>query len=77
LGECFIRCDPTIPRPRAVSPGRESAIPEWETIRDCATGKRVGLFSGIERSARLKLDRREAATSKKDLAALPGNRLKH
>ena len=31
-------------------------------------------LSGIERPARLKLDRLEAATAVKDLAALPGNR---
>ena len=42
--------------------------------RDFAPGKRVKAFSGVERSARLKLDRLEAATSLKDLAALPGNR---
>jgi proteic killer suppression protein len=42
--------------------------------RDFAAGKRVKAFSGFERSARLKLDRPEAATSLKDLAALPGNR---
>jgi proteic killer suppression protein len=42
--------------------------------REFATGKRVKAFSGIERSARLKLDRLEAATSLQDLAALPGNR---
>ncbi len=42
--------------------------------RDFATGKRVKAFSGIERAARLKLDRLEAATSLRDLAALPGNR---
>ncbi len=42
--------------------------------RDLAAGKRVKAFSGFERSARLKLDRLEAATSMKDLAALPGNR---
>jgi proteic killer suppression protein len=41
---------------------------------DFATGKRVKAFSGFERSARLKLDRLEAATSLRDLAALPGNR---
>lgn len=41
---------------------------------DFAAGKRVKAFSGIERSARLKLDRLEAALSRKDLAALPGNR---
>jgi proteic killer suppression protein len=42
--------------------------------RGFATGKRVRAFAGIERSARLKLDRLEAATSLQDLAALPGNR---
>ena len=42
--------------------------------RDFATGKRVKAFSGFERSARLKLDRMEAAVSLRDLAALPGNR---
>ena len=43
--------------------------------RDFAAGKRVGSFSGIERAARLKLDRLEAATSLEDIAALQGNRL--
>ena len=42
--------------------------------RDFAAGKRVKAFSGVERSARLKLDRLEVATSLQDLAALPGNR---
>ena len=42
--------------------------------RDFAAGKRIKAFSGFERSARLKLDRMEAATSLRDLAALPGNR---
>ncbi len=42
--------------------------------RDFAVGKRVKAFSGIERPARLKLDRVEAATELKDLAVLPGNR---
>ena len=42
--------------------------------RDFAAGKRVKAFSGIERSARLKLDRLEAALSLRDLSALPGNR---
>lgn len=42
--------------------------------RDFAAGKRVKSFSGFERSARLKLDRMEAATSIRDLAVLPGNR---
>jgi len=45
-----------------------------ERTRDFARGGRVKAFSGIERSARLKLDRLEAATSIRDLAALPGNR---
>ena len=43
--------------------------------RDFAAGRRVKAFSGIERAARLKLDRLEAAVNLKDLAALPGNRL--
>lgn len=42
--------------------------------RDFAAGKRVKDFSGIERSARLKLDRMDSATALGDLAALPGNR---
>jgi proteic killer suppression protein len=42
---------------------------------DFASGKRVKALSGIERAARLKLDRREAAQSLQDLSALPGNRL--
>lgn len=42
--------------------------------RDFAAGKRVKAFSGFERSARLKLDRLEAATSPRDLVVLPGNR---
>jgi len=42
--------------------------------RDFSAGKRIKAFSGIERSARLKLDRLEAATILKDLAVLPGNR---
>ena len=42
--------------------------------KDFATGKRVKALSGIERSARLKLDRLESAAALKDLAALPGNR---
>lgn len=45
-----------------------------ERTRDFARGKRVKAFFGIERAARLKLDRLEAATSVLDLAALPGNR---
>jgi proteic killer suppression protein len=42
--------------------------------RDFAAGRRVKAFSGIDRPARLKLDRLEAATALRDLAALPGNR---
>ena len=42
--------------------------------REFAAGERVKAFSGIERSARLKLDRLEAAAVLKDLAVLPGNR---
>ncbi len=41
--------------------------------RDFAAGKRVRAFSAVERTARLKLDRLEAATALKDLAVLPGN----
>ncbi len=41
---------------------------------DFAVGKRVKAFSGIERATRLKIDRLDAASSLKDLAALPGNR---
>jgi proteic killer suppression protein len=42
--------------------------------RDFARGKRVKALSGIEGSARLKLDRLEAAVTLRDLAVLPGNR---
>jgi toxin HigB-1 len=42
---------------------------------DFAAGKRIKAFSGIERAARMKLDRMEAAVGLRDLAALPGNRL--
>jgi proteic killer suppression protein len=42
--------------------------------REFAEGKRVKAFSGVQRAAQLKLDRLEAATSLRDLAALPGNR---
>ena len=41
---------------------------------DFAAGKRVKALSGIERPARLKLDRLEAAQVLHDLASLPGNR---
>jgi len=42
---------------------------------DFAAGKRVKAFSGIEHTARLRLDRLEAAVTLRDLVALPGNRL--
>jgi proteic killer suppression protein len=42
--------------------------------RDFASGERVRSFAGIERSARLKLDRLDAAVTLADLAVLPGNR---
>jgi len=41
---------------------------------DFAAGKRVRALAGFGRTARLKLDRLEAATAIRDLAALPGNR---
>lgn len=41
---------------------------------DFAAGNRVKAFEAIERAARLKLDRLDAALTLKDLAALPGNR---
>lgn len=50
------------------------AVYRDKRTRDFASGKRVKVFSGIELAARLKLDRLEAATGLKDLAALPGNR---
>jgi proteic killer suppression protein len=42
--------------------------------RDFANGEWVKALSGIERPARLKLDRLETAKTLADLAALPGNR---
>ena len=42
--------------------------------RDFAAGLRVKAFESIERTARLKFDRLEAAVALSDLAALPGNR---
>lgn len=41
--------------------------------QDFSKGKRLKAFSGFERSAEIRLDRLEAATSIQDLAALPGN----
>jgi toxin HigB-1 len=41
---------------------------------DLAAGRQVKAFSGVERAARLKLDRLEAAIRLADLAVLPGNR---
>ena len=43
--------------------------------RDFASGKGVKAFPAIQRAARLKLDRLEAAVELMDLGALPGNRL--
>jgi toxin HigB-1 len=43
--------------------------------REFASGESVKAFSAIERAARLKLDRLEAAVTLRDLAVLPGNRL--
>ena len=40
---------------------------------DFCAGRRVKAFSDIERPARLKLDRLEAATGLNDLSVLPGN----
>jgi len=42
--------------------------------KNFAAGERERAFEGIERPARLKLDRLDAATSLHDLAGLPGNR---
>ncbi len=42
--------------------------------RAFSEGKRIKDFGGIERAARLKLDRLEAASALQDLAVLPGNR---
>jgi proteic killer suppression protein len=42
--------------------------------REFAVGKHVKAFSGIQRPARLKLDRLDAAAALRDLAVLPGNR---
>jgi proteic killer suppression protein len=42
--------------------------------RSFADGGYVKAFSGVERAARLKLDRLDAAVTLGDLAALPGNR---
>ena len=42
--------------------------------RDFAAGRYIKAFDGIERPARLKLDRLEAAAALPDLARLPGNR---
>jgi proteic killer suppression protein len=42
--------------------------------RSFAGGDRIKAFSSFERAARLKLDRLDAATSLRDLSALPGNR---
>ena len=43
--------------------------------RDFAEGKLVKAFLGFSREAEMKLDQLEAATSVRDVAVLPGNRL--
>ena len=43
--------------------------------REFSEGKLVKAFSGFSRQAELKLDQLDAATTVRDLAALPGNRL--
>ena len=43
--------------------------------REFAEGKLVKSFSGFSPQAEMKLDQLEAATTVRDLAALPGNRL--
>lgn len=43
--------------------------------RAFAEGRYVKSFSGFSRQAEMKLDQLEAATTIKDLAVLPGNRL--
>ena len=43
--------------------------------REFADGSYVKAFSGFARQAEMKLDQLEAATTIRDLAALPGNRL--
>ena len=43
--------------------------------RDFAGGKHVKAFSGFSRQAESKLDQLDAATTLKDLTALPGNHL--
>jgi len=40
-----------------------------------ASGEHVKEFSGFARQAEVRLDRLEAATTLRDIAALPGNRL--
>jgi proteic killer suppression protein len=45
-----------------------------QRTRDFALGRRVKTLSGIERPARMKLDRLEGAVTLRDLAVLPGNR---
>ena len=55
-------------------PGCGAVYDADDECPEFAAGKRVKALSGIERSSWLKLDRLEAATSLKDLAALPGNR---
>ena len=46
----------------------------WQQNQSFCEGKHVKTFEGIERAARMKLDRPEAAVSIQDLKASPGNR---
>jgi toxin HigB-1 len=46
-----------------------------DRTRRFANGERIRQFSGFARQAEIRLDRLDAATSLKDLEALPGNRL--
>jgi proteic killer suppression protein len=64
----------------AVSTDRDVRRDMIESFRDkrtakFASGLRVRAFSGFARQAEKALDRLDAATDLRDLAALPGNRL--
>ena len=61
-------------------PKRELCCPMIVSFRDkrtreLAEGKAVKAFAAFSRQAEMKLDQLEAATTVRDLAALPGNRL--
>jgi toxin HigB-1 len=53
---------------------RFEVIVSYMIVKHPAARQRVAAFSGLERSARLKLDRLEAAVFLDDLATLPNNR---